>query len=295
MAALQRIVELNRRRSDVVYVNAYIRTTFSPLDILSDEAIIRKYRLTRAKIEELELFTQRDLVRATRRNFALSPRVQLLAALRFYATGSFMEVLGLGLSKSSVSRAVTAVTQALLDLPDRMTFPTTPEGGFYAIAGIPRVIGAIDGTLIRIRGPSENEPGYICRKGYPALNVQVVCDPRGVFLDIVAKWPGSMHDSFVWANSALCQEPNSEAEARYNQAHGQTRVVVERALGMWKQRFRCVSNSAGGLKLHPAKACCVVVVTALLHNMALQDGIPLPADEELLVEEVEEIASQPVY
>ncbi|XP_062375192.1 putative nuclease HARBI1 [Sardina pilchardus] len=331
MAALQRIVELNqccrrRRRSEVVYVNAYIRTTFSPLDVLSDGAILRKYRLSRGQIEELGTFTQRHLERATRRNFALSPRVQLLAALRFHATGSFLEVLGdgLGLSKASVSRAVTAVTQVLLQLPDRMTFPSAPEdithvsGGFHAIAGIPRVIGAIDGTLVRIRGPSHKEPAYICRKGYPALNIQVVCDHRGVFLDIVAKWPGSTHDSFVWTNSALCQvaegggfggcwllgdsgyplrpflmtpiqEANSEAEEQYTNAHSRTRVVVERALGMWKQRFRCVSNSAGGLKLHPTKACGVVVVTALLHNMALQDGVPLPGDEEMLVEEVEEV------
>ena len=58
MAARRRIVELNDRRQHVrrsrtVYVNAFIRSTFSPLDVLSDEALICKYRLNREVIQEL--------------------------------------------------------------------------------------------------------------------------------------------------------------------------------------------------------------------------------------------------
>ena len=37
----------------------------------------------------------------------------------------------------------------------------------------PGVIGAIDGTLIHIRCPSENKEAYNCRKRFYALNVQV--------------------------------------------------------------------------------------------------------------------------
>ncbi|KAG9283459.1 putative nuclease HARBI1 [Astyanax mexicanus] len=327
MAALQRIIELNRqrrRRSEVVYMNAFIRTTFNPLEVLSDEAIIRKYRLSRAAIEELLHFVHPHLLRATRRNYALSPTVQFLAALRYYASGS-TQVLGdgLGLSKSSVSRAVTAVTQTLLQLNERMTFPSSAEDiarvnhSFHAIANFPQVIGVIDGTLIQIARPSLNEPAYFSRKGYPALNVQVVCDSQGVFTDIVAKWPGSTHDSFIWANSALCQvaegggfkgswllgdsgyplrpylltpiqQARTEAEERYNSAHTQTRAVVERAIGLWKQRFRCLSRSAGGLQLHPTKCCAVVVVTALLHNTALKANVQLPEDEYMPVEDAED-------
>ncbi|KAI4893509.1 hypothetical protein NFI96_003976 [Prochilodus magdalenae] len=215
MAALQRIIALNRlrrRRSEVVYMNKFIHTTFNPLEVLSDEAIIRKYRLSRVTIQDLIHFVHPHLVRATRHNYALSPAVQLLAALRFYASGSFYEVLGdgLGLSKASISRAVTAVTQVLLQLDKRITFTKTPEDarvnqGFHAIADIPQVIGVIDGTLVPIARPSNNEAVYLCRKGYQALNIQVVCDYQGLFTDIVAKWPGSTHDAFMWANSALCR------------------------------------------------------------------------------------------
>lgn len=48
----------------------------------------------------------------------MSPDVQLLAALKYYATGSFLQVLGdgLGLSKTFVSRAVEALTYGMLPL-----------------------------------------------------------------------------------------------------------------------------------------------------------------------------------
>lgn len=38
------------------------------------------------------------------------------------------------------------------------------------------MLGAVDGTLIKIQAPSENEPSYVCRKGFHALNVQAVSD-----------------------------------------------------------------------------------------------------------------------
>ena len=38
---------------------------------------------------------------------------------------------------------------------------------------------------------------YVCRKGYHAINIQVVCDSDLNLLNIVAKWPGLTHDSFL--------------------------------------------------------------------------------------------------
>ena len=40
---------------------------------------------------------------------------------------------------------------------------------FYSIAGFPRVIGAIDGSLIAIKGPDNEEHLYVCHKGFHAL------------------------------------------------------------------------------------------------------------------------------
>ncbi|WAR16586.1 hypothetical protein MAR_031180, partial [Mya arenaria] len=41
---------------------------------------------------------------------------------------------------------------------------------------IPRVLGAVDGTLVPIITPHDNEEVYVCRKGYHALNIQAVVD-----------------------------------------------------------------------------------------------------------------------
>ena len=122
-----------------------------------------------------------------------------------------MEVVGddLGLSKSSVSKTVTAVTPLLLQLMKNILIsPQTPEEIQLAnqhIDNISRVMGITDGTLIPVSNPVVNEPLYIYRKGYPAINVQIVCDHKGMFNDIVAKWLGRTHDSFVWATSAVCR------------------------------------------------------------------------------------------
>ncbi|XP_073703963.1 GTPase IMAP family member 8-like [Garra rufa] len=66
------------------------------------------------------------------------------------------------------------------------------------------------------------------------------------------------------------QHPATIAEERLNQAHGRTRSTVKRAIRLWKQ-FLCISKSSGGLKLNPSKSCSVIVVTAILHNIAVKE------------------------
>lgn len=55
---------------------------------------------------------------------------------------------------------------------------------FYLLAKFLGVIGAIDGTHIRVLKPSECENDYINHKFFPSLNVQVVVDAKGRFLHI---------------------------------------------------------------------------------------------------------------
>lgn len=62
-----------------------------------------------------------------------------------------------------------------------MTFIQWPSGDeaisimqdFEAASGFPGVIGAIDGTDIRINAPKENPADYINRKGYYSIQLQV--------------------------------------------------------------------------------------------------------------------------
>ena len=55
------------------------------------------------------------------------------------------------------------------------------------------VVGLVDGTHIRIQRPSENEADYINRHFCHSINVQAICQPDGMFSDVFARFPGSVH------------------------------------------------------------------------------------------------------
>ena len=126
-----------------------------------------------------------------------------------------------------------------------------------------------------IIAPSENEPVYVSRKGYHAINVQGIMNAELLFTNFVARWPGSTHDSFILVNSAVytnfetgkypdgwllgdrgysCKpwllipklNPQTRAERAYNKSHIKTRNVIERGFGVWKMRFRCLHKNPPG-------------------------------------------------
>ena len=74
---------------------------------------------------------------------------------------------------------------------------------FYNMAGFPRVIEAIDGSLIAIKGPDNEEHLYVCHKGFHAINVMAVCNAQLLLTNVVSKWHGSVHDSAVFHSSVL--------------------------------------------------------------------------------------------
>ena len=76
---------------------------------------------------------------------------------------------GTALSKASVSRCVAAVTPVLLRHVRRhIHLPTTAEEvrevhrGFFDMAGIPRVMGLVDGTIIPLLNPALIDPCWVC-------------------------------------------------------------------------------------------------------------------------------------
>ena len=42
------------------------------------------------------------------------------------------------------------------------------------------------------------EEAYVCRKGFPSINVRVVCNHNLLLMDVLVKWPGSTHDTVIW-------------------------------------------------------------------------------------------------
>ena len=72
--------------------------------------------------------------------------------------------------------------------------------------GFPQCIGAIDGTRIPICQPNQNYADYINRKEFTSINVQALYDYRYCFLNVVVKWPGSVHHSRIFLQSNLNQK-----------------------------------------------------------------------------------------
>ncbi|XP_060561370.1 putative nuclease HARBI1 [Ruditapes philippinarum] len=144
---------------------------------------------------------------------SLQVSLQILIALRYYATRSFQSVIAdaHGVKLNSVSRSIHYVSRELSlrlsrydNFPDRRTQQLDDiKDGFHNIAGFPNVLGAVDGTFLPIIAQTEDEHlhVYVTRKGFHAINMQGICDSQNIFLNVVVCWPGSSHDAFVSNNS----------------------------------------------------------------------------------------------
>ncbi|KAK8772751.1 hypothetical protein V5799_024004 [Amblyomma americanum] len=173
---------------------------------------------------------------------------------------------------------------------------------FRKLAGFPNVIGCIDGTYIPIRCPSNKiRSTYINRHDQVSITMQGICDARGKFMDVFTGPPSKVHDARVLRLSpvhedlpTLCEVnkfhilgdaaypirehlltpfkhygPMTAAKTNYNQCHATTRVIIENAFGMLKQRFRqlrYVEFTTVDKITKFVVACCV------LHNICLDGG-----------------------
>ena len=144
---------------------------------------------------------------------ALSVETQVAATL-YYLTdeGRFRKVANaFGIGKSSVSTKTREVCMVITKYfgPKYIKLPRTIEevemltAGFYRAQDFPQCIGAVDGTHIPIKQPSENGVNYMNRKDCFFLNVQAVCNYNYRFMDVVVHWPGSVHDARIFTKSSF--------------------------------------------------------------------------------------------
>ncbi|KAJ8318371.1 hypothetical protein KUTeg_003462 [Tegillarca granosa] len=70
------------------------RERIDPIQQYDDIDFLERYRFTKNSVVKIFDIVKNDLTYMTARNNPVSPMVQVLAALRYYATGSFQLVTG---------------------------------------------------------------------------------------------------------------------------------------------------------------------------------------------------------
>jgi hypothetical protein len=126
-----------------IYDFCAIADRSNPLESLNEDEIFLRYRFRSATILFLCSLIENGLQHKTQRSSPLPPLLQVLLALRFYATGAFYQLVGdsLAISKSTAGRAVRGVTSLLCTLAQQyVRFPTAAEipeirSKFHGLAG----------------------------------------------------------------------------------------------------------------------------------------------------------------
>ncbi|ENN83248.1 hypothetical protein YQE_00393, partial [Dendroctonus ponderosae] len=299
----------------------YIRN--NPLEDLDELTFFKRFRLYKTTVIELMRVLQPDLEYPNELNNSVSPVNQFLTCLRVYATGGHLSSVAdfTQMDTSTVSRIVQKVSMCLVRLAPRyIKMPVAHEfrrkqTKFYNIARLPRVLGVVDGTQIRIQSPGgEDAEIFRNRKSYFSINTQVICDADLKFINLVASWPGSSHDSTIFNNSNVCtrfergefangillgdsgyplknflltplRNPNNREQNLYNEALIRTRVTIERAIGVWKRRFPIL---AYGSRLKVETTLYIITATAVLHNIAREMNEPEPPQgDEISINELD--------
>ena len=114
---------------------------------------------------------------------------------------------------------------------------------------------------------------------------------------MVARWPGSTHDSHIFRTSAVCRllegqcglefgvllgdsgyactsflmtpypQPCTRSEEQFSKAHKTTRCIIERSFGLLKRRFHVLHSE---IRMAPDRVCTIIVACIVLHNIAIR-------------------------
>ncbi|KAJ9528080.1 hypothetical protein QJQ45_005728 [Haematococcus lacustris] len=147
---------------------------------------------------------------------------------------------------------------------------------FEHISGLPQIVGALDGSHIRIDQPDNVGHAYYNHKGFQSFVAQGLVNARGKFMDVYAGHPGHSAYAtrqFVVSSFKTGIARDNAAKARFNTMHSKARVKVEHAWGWVKNKFQCCRL---GIRTDVKVAVMVFMCCCILHNICIDHGEAVP-------------------
>ena len=196
---------------------------------IPEEYFRQQLRVNRNTFETiLHILGPRLERRNTRFRDCIPPAKVLALGLYRLAHGNSYSTIGpvFNVGKSTVIEAVQDVVKGLYELRDEyIKFPETIAevsssiATFGDLTNLPNVVGAIDGSHIRIKAPNDSAPDYFSRYQQHDFIIQAIVDSKKVFMDFACGYPGSMHDARVLRRSTIFQraeQKNVLTQPTYN-------------------------------------------------------------------------------
>jgi len=298
----------------------------------------RKYRMEKSSFYNLLDIIEDHLPKGERKqgktpNGPITNAARLSMALRYCAGGDPLDIADIhGVSEIEVKENLWKVVDAIhLSPPLDIKFPEDHREQQDIANGFARksdedincCVGAIDGILIWINKPSKIDERVIrfgpakffCgRKKKFGLNMQAVCDSRGMFLDVEIRFPGAASDFYAFDESylkvkleregflkhGLClsgdnayvQAPykctpfrnvGSGAKDAFNFLQSQIRINIECAFG---KLVHCwgILLKAIPVNITVKKTTSLVLALCKLHNFCIycrDSGIEQPSEDDV--------------
>lgn len=173
-------------------------------------------------------------------------------------------------------------------------------------------VGCVDGVLIPIKCPISRPRGFFTRKGYYAINAQVICDANGRIIFYDASSFGANHDSVAFAATLFERNilDNSPFYIAGDDAYGNSETIItpfvgrnisneEDAYNFWLSNKRIEIECVFGrlvkrwaiLKFvpqEPPQAMRIIELCFMLHNFSsCQPGDYFNTDEVDLENEID--------